>query len=134
MLIDANIFLEFLLDQREAQKCLDFLEKVREGVLSAVVSTFTIDGILIALEKHHQSFEVMKEFLHSLSGHKGLKVYMPTMEDRRQAINHLTLGLDFEDALTLQCTVSNNEKEIMSFDKDFDKIKVIKRVEPPITG
>ena len=132
MLIDANIFLEFLLDQQEAQKCFEFLEKVREGVLQAVVSTFTIDGILIALERHHQNVEIMEKFLRSLISHRGIRIYTPTIDDRLKAINHISLGLDFEDALTLQCAISNNEKEIVSFDKDFDKIKLIKRIEPPI--
>ena len=134
MLIDANIFLEFLLDQKESQNCLEFLEKVREGVIQAVVSTFTIDGILIALERHHQNVEIMEKFLRSLSGHKGIRIYVPTMDDRLKAINHIALGLDFEDALTLQCALSNNEKEIMSFDKHFAKIKTIKRIQPPLPG
>ncbi|MBI3036806.1 type II toxin-antitoxin system VapC family toxin [Candidatus Woesearchaeota archaeon] len=132
MLIDANIFLEFLLDQQEAQRCLDFLEKVREGAVRAVVSTFTIDSILIELERHQHDAEIMKRFLQSLLGHKGLRIYVPTMDDRLKAIAHLALGLDFEDALTLQSAIANNEKEIMSFDKDFDKIKSIKRTQPPL--
>ena len=131
MLIDANIFLEFLLDQQEAQKCFEFLEKVREGSIHAVVSAFTIDGILIALEKHNQA-GIMEKFLRSLISHRGIRIYTPTIDDRLKAINHISLGLDFEDALTLQCAISNNEKEIVSFDKDFDKIKLIKRIEPPI--
>lgn len=132
MLIDANIFLEFLLDQQEARRCLDFLEKVREGAVRAVVSTFTIDSILIELERHQHDAEIMKRFLQSLLGHKGLRIYVPTMDDRLKAIAHLALGLDFEDALTLQSAIANNEKEIMSFDKDFDKIKSIKRTQPPL--
>ena len=132
MLIDTNVFLELLLKQGEAQNCLYFLEKVREGVIQAVVSTFTIDGILIGLERHHKNAEIMEKFLRSLLGHKGLKIYSPTMTDRTLAIAHMTSGLDYEDALTLQCAISNNEKEIVSFDKDFDKIKFIKRIEPPI--
>ncbi len=134
MLIDANIFLELLLNQQEAQKCLNFLEKVREGAIQAVVSTFTIDSILIELERHQKNSEIMKRFLQSLLGHRGLRIYVPTINDRTLAISHMSFGLDYEDALTLQCAFSNNEKEIMSFDRDFDKIKIIKRVQPLLTG
>ncbi len=132
MLIDANIFLELLLKQGKAQRCLEFLEKVRDGTIQAVVSIFTIDSILIQLEKHQKNVELMGRFLQSLLGHKGMKIYTPTIDDRLKAIAHLGFGLDYEDALTLQCALSNNEKEIMSFDRDFDKAKVIKRIEPPI--
>ncbi len=134
MLIDTNIMLEILLNQKKAQICLDFLEKVRAGIVEAVVSTFTIDSILIELEKNHHNAEFMRSFLLSLLGHRGMKIYTPTIDDRLKATAHLGFGLDYEDALTLQCAISNNEKEIMSFDKDFDKIKVIKRIEPLIMG
>jgi len=73
----------------------------------------------------------MEKFLRRISGHKGMRIYMPTMNDRLQAVKHMTLGLDFEDALTLQSAIANNEKEIVSFDKDFDKVKAIKRIVPP---
>ncbi len=134
MLIDTNISLELLLNQQKAQICQDFLEKVRASVLEAVVSTFTIDSILIELGKNHRNVKFMRIFLLSILSHKGLKIYTPTIDDRLKATAHLVFGLDFEDALTLQCAISNNEKEIVSFDKDFDRIKVIKRIEPPITG
>ena len=129
MLIDANIFLEFLLGQKEAQKCFEFLEKVREGAIQAVVSTFTIDGILIAMEKHHHDAKIMEKFLSSLSGHKGLKIYMPTLNDRHEAIRHMARGLDFEDALTIQSAIASNETEIISLDKHLDKVKLIKRIQ-----
>ncbi|MBI2144025.1 type II toxin-antitoxin system VapC family toxin [Candidatus Woesearchaeota archaeon] len=51
--------------------------------------------------------------------------------ERVLATSHMASGLDYEDALTLQCAISNNEKEIASFDKDFDKTKLIIRIEPP---
>ncbi len=37
---------------------------------------------------------------------------------------------DLEDALTLQCALTNKCKEIVSFDRDFDKVKEIKRLTP----
>lgn len=134
MLIDTNIILEILLKQQKAQTCFNFLEKVRSGEINALVSTFTLDSILIELQRNNYNAEFMRSFILSLLSHKGLKIYMPSIDDRLKAIAHLALGLDFEDALTLQCAISSNEDEIMSFDKDFDKIKSIKRVQPPLPG
>ena len=132
MLIDANIFLEVLLKQEKYLICAEFLKKIQKGEAEAIITTFTIDGIILVLERHGQDTDSIKIFIHSLYNYAGLKIYVATMNDRLQAISHMLLGLDFEDALTLQCALSNNEKEIMSFDKDFDKIKLIKRIEPPI--
>lgn len=130
MLIDANIFLEVLLKQEKYLICAEFLKKIQKGEAEAIITTFTIDGIILALERHGQDTDSIKIFIHSLYNYAGLKIYVATMNDRLQAISHMLLGLDFEDALTLQCALSNNEKEIMSFDRDFDKIKIIKRVQP----
>lgn len=132
MLIDANVFLEVLLKQEKYDVCAEFLRKVQKGEIKAIITTFTIDGIIISLERHGQKPDNIGIFLHSLFSYAGLRIYVPTMNDRLQAINQMKLGLDFEDALTLQCAFSNNGKEIMSFDKDFDKIKNIKRVQPPL--
>ena len=38
--------------------------------------------------------------------------------------------LDFDDALVISCMRNNNIKELVSYDKHFDKVKDIKRVEP----
>ncbi len=130
MLIDANIFLELLLDQEKAQKCEEILEKARKGIIQAVVSTFTIDGIALVLEKYGRKGENIERFLRSLASYKGLMIYTPTMNDRFQAIAHMKTGLDFEDAMTAQSALASNVKEILSFDKHFDKIKNIKRIEP----
>lgn len=133
MLIDANIFLEVLLKQEKNDACANFLRTVQKGEIKATITTFTIDGITLALDRHGQNTANIKIFFHSLFNYAGLRIYMPTMDDRLKAITHMALGLDFEDAITLQCTLSNNEKEIMSFDRDFDRIKVIKRIEPPVS-
>ena len=114
MLIDANIFLEVLLKQEKFDACANFLKRVQKGVIKVVITTFTIDGIILALERHGQGSNGIRIFLHSLFNYAGLKIYASTMNDRLQAIKHMSLGLDYEDALTLQCAFSNNEKEIMS--------------------
>ena len=130
MLIDANIFLEVLLEQESSDACIQFLENVRSGKIFATISTFTIDGIALILERHGQKPQEIITFLSSLLNYKGLRIYMPTMNDRLKAAEHMKLGIDFEDALTIQCAVSNGEKELMSFDKHLDKVSFIKRITP----
>ena len=53
------------------------------------------------------------------------------MQDRIEALKLMKKhSLDYEDALTLQAAISTNSEEIVSFDKHFDSVKEIKRIEP----
>ncbi len=130
MLIDSNIFLEVLLDKKKADECIRFLESVASREKIAYLSTFTIDSIIIIMENNKLGIEKIKIFINSLLNYNGLKIYSPTVSDRINAIEYINEDLDFEDSLTLQCALSTNQKEILSFDKDFDKTKAIKRVTP----
>ena len=131
MLIDTNIFVEVLLAQRNAERCARFLEKVHKGEIRAHVSTFTIDGVLLNIERNRKTVKDLARFLYHLLSYRTLMVYTPTLRDRLNAFAHMdAFKLDFDDALILQCALSNNIKEIVSFDKHFDKVKMIKRIEP----
>lgn len=131
MLVDANIFLEFLLNQEKAKEAVIFLNKVIRGDIKAYISSFTIDSILLTLYRNKVKIEDMRIFLRKLLHSKGLEIYVLKMKDRFLAFNHIeTYKLDYEDAITLQCALSAGCKEIVSFDTDFDKVKEIKRIEP----
>ncbi len=130
VLIDANIFIEFILDQEKADECGIFLEKVKLGEIFAIFSTFNIDSVLIAMEREGLSEKDMKFFINAILVYRGLDIYSVTISDRFKAIENMKCGLDFEDSLTLQCAFSNGIKNIVSFDKHFDKIKKINRIEP----
>ncbi|MBI2632041.1 type II toxin-antitoxin system VapC family toxin [Candidatus Pacearchaeota archaeon] len=131
MLVDANIFLEFLLNQERAKEAVIFLNKILIGNISAYISSFTIDSIILTLYRNKIKIEDMRIFLKKLLRSKGFDIYQLTMKDRFLAFHHLEeYGLDYEDAITLQCALSAGCKEIVSFDSDFDKVKEIKRIEP----
>lgn len=53
------------------------------------------------------------------------------MKDRFNALFLISkYNLDYEDAMVLQSAILTRSKEIVSFDKHFDKVKEIKRIEP----
>ena len=130
MLIDANIFLEVFLKQEKSMFCKILLEKLRKGDITAHVSSFTMDAIIIALGRSGVELKTIEELFLSILNYKGIFIYIPKISDRINAFLLMKRGLDFEDALTLQCAISNNIKEIVSYDKHFDKIKNIKRLKP----
>jgi len=131
MLIDANIFLEVLLEQKKSENCREVLRKIQTGDKKALISTFTVDTIILAMTRHKTPSRKIKIFLSSLINLKGLKIYPVSFRDRIMALDLMDkYNLDYEDSITLQSAFSNDCKEILGFDKHFDKIKEIKRIEP----
>jgi len=131
MLIDANIFLEVLLNQKKVERCKQTLRNIQMGTLNAWLSTFTIDAIILIMARYNAKARVIEKFLKSLPKYKGLKLYNITYKDRIDSLKLMEhYKLDYEDAITLQSAFSSKSKEILSFDKHFDGIKGINRIEP----
>ena len=126
-LIDTNIFLELLLDRKNAKQCEKFLEKVSKGEIKAVVSSFTLHAIEALLGKKHR---ITQLFVRNILNSKGLKVYSTTLEEELEAsILAEKVGLDFDDGLQYFIAKKLQAKAIVSFDRHFDKTD-LKRVTP----
>jgi len=130
-LVDANIFLEVELGQRKADPCEKVLRKFHRGELEGMVLDFAIDTIVITMENYGKKWSEIKTFLSSLLGYKGLLIHFSTLLDRITATNYMkNLGLDFDDALALRAMKENGIGNIISYDKDFDKVSDVKRILP----
>jgi len=130
-LVDANIFLEVELGQRKADPCEKILRKFHRSELKGMVLDFAIDTIAITMENYGKKWSEIKTFLSSLLGYKGLLVHFSTLLDRIMATNYMkNFGLDFDDALALRAMKENGIGNIISYDKDFDKVSDVKRILP----
>ena len=131
MIIDSNIFLEFLLNQEKAETCKDFLNKTVRGEIEAITVDFIIDSVVISMKRNNKSLSDIMGFLKKLINSRGIRIYSVSMNDRIEAVKIMgKYNLDYDDSLILQSAMSTNSKEILSFDKHFDKVKEIKRIEP----
>ena len=129
--VDANIFLELLLEQKRADHCESFLTKIKNGKDEAVITDFLVDTILLVLERHGKGSAELATFVSSLSAYKGLRVYFLSLADRLFATRHMKeFGLDFDDATAYQAMKRMNINTLVSFDDDFDVIDGITRMEP----
>ncbi|MDO8661535.1 MAG: type II toxin-antitoxin system VapC family toxin [Candidatus Woesearchaeota archaeon] len=129
--LDANIFLEVLLCQEKVGESESLLRKIASNSIRAVISNFSIHSIALMLDRCKKSPEDIKIFLISLRSYTGLSIYSPSIADTVIASGYMKkFGLDFEDSLVLQCCLATGCKTIVSFDKDFDGISVIKRMTP----
>jgi predicted nucleic acid-binding protein len=130
-LVDANVFLEVELDQEKADVCEKVLRKFQIGELDSLLVDFTIDTIAIIMESYGKKWSEIRVFLSSLLGYRGIRIHFSSLLDRIAATNHMkNYELDFDDALALQAMKENRIENIISYDKDFDKIPHVKRIQP----
>lgn len=129
--VDSNIFLELMLDDEKSEQCRLFFEKLKNKEIEARTSDFIIYSCLLQIQYKIKSLKHMKNFILFINEMKGLKIIRPSLEELYNAI---VLGerynLDFDDSLVISVMIKNDIKTILSFDKHFDKVTVVKREEP----
>ena len=85
-------------------------------------------GVIDWLEYNNRRKEV-RTFLLSVNSYGSLRKSVPSWEDMLSAIDDMwAMDIDYVDALTLQLMKRNRVDEIYSNDKDFDRVKWVKRV------
>jgi len=131
LLIDANIFLELMLDQARADECEAFLTSVETGSQEAAMTDLTLDSVLIIMENRGKDASKLAKFISSIVAYRGLKLYWLSVVDRLHATVHMSrTGLDFEDSTMLEACMRLRAEGVVSFDRDFDGVEGIQRLEP----
>lgn len=131
LLIDANIFLELMLNQARADECERLLTAVEEGTREAVITDLILDSVLIVMENKGKEPSELATFISSIATYKGLRLYWLSLVDRLHATVHMSqIGLDFEDSTTFEAGRRLSVEGIVSFDADLDGLTEIRRLEP----
>lgn len=126
ILLDTNIFLELLLDQKRAAECENLLQLVSKGGAEAVATHFAVHAVEAALGDSASLVAFLRNLEHSV----GLYVYDTNLADEMAiAMISRKMGLDFDDALQYYVAKKLGVDAIASFDEHFDKLD-IRRVEP----
>lgn len=126
ILLDANIFLELLLDQKRATECESLLELVSTGRVEAAVTHFTIHAVEAALG----SGKSLDAFLRNLEHSVGLYVYDTNIsEEIAVSLISKKIDRDFDDTLQYFVAKKLGAEAIVSFDEHFDGLD-IRRTEP----
>ena len=132
--IDTNIFLNPILydfnTTNEAKKSKTFLEKIINNKIEGFTSVLTWDEFVWIIKQtlgNHIAIEKGQEFL--LFPHlKIVKVSLPTINIAQDLISDYNIHP--RDAIHAACALENKINRFISFDKDFDGINEIQRVEP----
>ncbi len=131
VLIDANIFLELELGQSKSADCKRFLSSVATGKIKAATTDFILDSVAIIMEDRKSSPSNIGKFFSSMLFYKGLLIHNLDLVGRVMATREMDRsGLDFDDATSVATMKRLGLQDIVSFDKDFDRISGISRLEP----
>jgi len=127
--VDANVFIYILVKSpREAyETSRQILQRIESGE-ETITNTAVIQEVVDWLEYNNRKREV-KSFITAINSYLTMNKINITWDDMLAALDDMEKhDIDFVDALTLQTMKKNNTKEIYSNDKDFDRIKWIKRI------
>ena len=129
--IDANVILRYLTNDvpDQAKKVEELLKKVEKGNEAVFLPDIILAHIIWILEGYYkQAREDIREWITAILSLQGL-----TFSDKDMALNALDIyvekRIDWSDAFTASQMLQREITEIYSFDKHFDKIDVITRIE-----
>lgn len=131
-LLDTNILLRYFLNDEpeKAQRVLLMLEKIDRNEEKTEINSLVLFECIFTLHKsYHKSPKEIAELLEPIFELRGL--HIENREIFLQALDvFVSHNISFADAFNVAYMQVNDIKEIYSFDRDFDKIKEIKRLTP----
>lgn len=130
--LDANIFVRFLIkdDEKKSEDVKSLFQAIESGKLNAETHAIVLAEIVWTLNSFYKlKKEKIMECIALILDLKGLKIIDAKIISRAVEI-FKNLNIDFIDAFCASLVADRQIKYICSYDRDFDKIKDIKRIEP----
>ncbi len=134
LLLDTNILIRFIAgdDPDHSPRTLDFFDRLNSGEVRALL----LDGVIVEATQVLSSKRyfagsraTIVNALQVIIGLYGLNVQ--NREVHRAALQvYATSKLDYVDCLLIALVQLGEADEILSFDRDFDRVDGITRVEP----
>jgi len=133
--VDTNIFLRFLTgtEPAKAERCRSLFQRMRSGEEQGrTAEAIVAEVVYVLISPRHYGLaraEVRGRLLPLLLV-RGLR-----LPDKQVCIRALELweadrGLDYEDALIVAHMEAEGDSELYSYDRDFDHVHGISRIEP----
>ena len=132
--VATNIFLRYLAedDPAKTEACYKLFKKAEINQITLMTSEAVITEVVyvLASKRHYQlDQETIKDRLYPLLSLRGLKLLHRQVYLRALDLYAL-YRIDFEDCLTIVHMKRHQLNELYSYDRDFDQVPVIKRLEP----
>ncbi len=128
--IDTNFFLRYLTkdDEEKAKAVLELLKKVKIAEEKIITSPLVIFEVIFTLQSYYKvPREEIKKLLTPILNLRGLKLDYKEIFQKALDI-YAQSNISFADIFNYCFMIENKIEEIYSFDKDFDKLKNIRRI------
>ncbi len=132
--LDTNIFVRHLAqdDAVRAAACRDLLSKVESGEEVVVTSGMVISEVVFLLESPRSYAlprDMVRQMFEPLLDLRGMRIPDKALYKRAFEL-HCAENIDFPDAYNAAYMEANGISEVYSYDRDFDRVEGIRRVEP----
>lgn len=132
--LDTNILLRFLTkdDERKAQQALNLLLRIERGEVKVITSALVIFETIYTLQSFYRvPRRIIKEQILSIISLRSL--HLPDKSLYHRAFDlYITKNISFADAYNAVYMQAEEITHIYSWDRDFDKIDGITRLEPTL--
>ncbi|MXY26235.1 MAG: type II toxin-antitoxin system VapC family toxin [Acidobacteria bacterium] len=134
--LDANVILRYLTrdDEAKAEACYELFQQVQRGEAELATCEAIVAEVIYVLSSprltYRLSHEETRARLLPLLTLRGLR--LPQKRVCLQALDTYASSpsMDFEDALATAHMEQRGIAEIVSYDRDFDSVPRVRRVEP----
>ena len=130
--MDTNILLRYLTrdDEQKAQRALSLLTRVERSEEKVITSSLVIFETIFTLQSFYKVPQPrIKELVLPIIALRGLQ--LPGKNIYYHAFDlYVTKNISFADAYNAAYALSEKISNVYSWDKDFDKIEGIVRLEP----
>ncbi len=133
--LDTNIFIRFLAadDEKKSEACFRLFQKVRSGEESVTTTEAIIAEVVYVLSSpslYALGHDEIAARLAPLLSLRGLRLPHKRTYLRALDLYAAHRFLDFEDALTVAHMEREGISEVVTYDRDFERVPGVRRVEP----
>jgi uncharacterized protein len=133
--LDTNVFIRYLTrdDEKKAAACFELFQRVKRGAEQVTTCEAIVTEVVYVLSSratYSLSHAEVRARLLPLLGLRGLKLPNKRVYQRALDIYVDQPALDFEDALLGAHMQRTKWRELYSYDRDFDRVTEVRRVEP----
>lgn len=134
LFVDTNVFLRFLLNDHKTQSpaANKLFKEAGKGKIALITSSLIVTEMVFTLDSFYKlSKQEIIEKIHAIMFFEGLEITEKNILIQAIAF-YEKKSIDFIDAYSAAFALEN-KIGVCSFDRDFDKIKEVKRIALPLT-
>ena len=134
--LDTNVILRYLTrdDEAKAEACYQLFQRVKLGEEELFTCEAIIAEVAYVLSSHRAPYRLSHEDVRArllpILSLRGVRLPQKRVYLRALDLYASSSFLDFEDALAVAHMEQRGVREIVSYDKDFDRVTGLHRVEP----